>query len=101
MANLTLLVLSHPEVTRLPQIVQALGLEYDEKVLPSIGNEVLKAVMAQFNVDQLLTKQPQERRATIIRAKGESESTKMISEATEKAGTRLIELKKIEAMREF
>ncbi|KAK9988979.1 hypothetical protein SO802_029218 [Lithocarpus litseifolius] len=31
------------------------GLEYDEKVLPSIGNEVLKAVVAQFNTDQLLT----------------------------------------------
>ncbi|KAK7861454.1 prohibitin-3 [Quercus suber] len=55
MANLTLRVLLHLEVTRLPQIVQALGLECDEKVLPSIGNKVLKAVVAQFNVDQLLT----------------------------------------------
>ncbi|KAK7243486.1 hypothetical protein RIF29_38284 [Crotalaria pallida] len=36
-----------------------LGLEYDEKVLPSIGNEVLKAVVAQFNADQLLTECPQ------------------------------------------
>ncbi|KAL0008449.1 hypothetical protein SO802_009951 [Lithocarpus litseifolius] len=46
MVNLTLRVLSRPEVTRLPQIVQTLGLKYDEKVLPSIGNEVLKTVMA-------------------------------------------------------
>ncbi|KAK7831880.1 prohibitin-3 [Quercus suber] len=59
MANLTLCVLSRPEVTRLLQIIQALSLEYDEKVLPSIGNEVLKAVVAQFNTDQLLTERSQ------------------------------------------
>ncbi|KAI8000219.1 hypothetical protein LOK49_LG09G02077 [Camellia lanceoleosa] len=34
------------------------GLEYDEKVLLSIGNEVLKAVVVQFNADQLLTERP-------------------------------------------
>ncbi|KAK9997376.1 hypothetical protein SO802_022062 [Lithocarpus litseifolius] len=58
MVNLTLRVLSRPEVTCLYEIVQTLGLEYDEKVLPSIGNEVLKAVVAQFNTDQLLTERP-------------------------------------------
>ncbi|KAM7268458.1 hypothetical protein ACFE04_010624 [Oxalis oulophora] len=59
MVNLTLRVLSRPEVSRLPYIFQHLGLEYDEKVLPSIGNEVLKSVVAQFNADQLLTERPQ------------------------------------------
>ncbi|KAI8008486.1 hypothetical protein LOK49_LG07G01784 [Camellia lanceoleosa] len=34
------------------------GLEYDEKFFPSIGNEVLKAVVIQFNADQLLTEHP-------------------------------------------
>ncbi|XP_015893478.3 prohibitin-3, mitochondrial [Ziziphus jujuba] len=160
MVNLTLRVLSRPEVSRLPDIFKTLGLEYDEKVLPSIGNEVLKAVVAQFNADQLLTERPhvsalvreslikrakdfnivlddvaithlsygaefsraveqkqvaqqeaerskfvvakaeQERRAAIIRAQGESESAKLISDATAAAGMGLIELRRIEAARE-
>ena len=45
-------------VSRLPNIFKTLGLKYDEKVLPSIGNEVLKAVVAQLNADQLLTERP-------------------------------------------
>ncbi|XP_072979778.1 prohibitin-3, mitochondrial-like [Typha angustifolia] len=161
MVNLTLRLLSRPDVPRLPTIFTSLGTEYDEKVLPSIGNEVLKAVVAQFNADQLLTERPhvsalvrdslirrarefniilddvaithlsygtefslavekkqvaqqeaerskflvaraeQERRAAVIRAEGESESAKLISEATAAAGTGLIELRKIEAAKEI
>ncbi|KAJ7550812.1 hypothetical protein O6H91_07G119500 [Diphasiastrum complanatum] len=161
MVNLTLRVLSKPDVQQLPHIFKTLGVDYDERVLPSIGNEVLKAVVAQFNADQLLTERPhvsalvrdallrrakdfnlllddvaithlsygaefsraveqkqvaqqeaerskfvvakaeQERRAAIIRAEGESEAAKLISDATAAAGFGLIELRRIEASREI
>ena len=38
----------------LPSIYNNIGLNYEEKILPSIGNEVLKAVVAQYDADQLL-----------------------------------------------
>ena len=36
-------------------ISQSLGLDYDERVLPSIGNEVLKSIVAQFDAAELIT----------------------------------------------
>ncbi len=45
--TVTLRVLFRPEVAHLPDIYRGLGVDYDERVLPSIANEVLKAVVAQ------------------------------------------------------
>ncbi|CAH8271058.1 unnamed protein product [Arabidopsis lyrata] len=59
MVNLTLRVMFRPDVSRLAYIYQNLGLDYGDKVLPAIGTEVLKAVVAQFNADELLTERPQ------------------------------------------
>ncbi|KAJ7518471.1 hypothetical protein O6H91_21G070600 [Diphasiastrum complanatum] len=161
MVNLTLRLLYRPEVDYLPTIFKSLGLDYDERVLPSIGNEVLKAVVAQFNADQLLTERPhvsglvreslirrakdfhlhlddvaithlsygvefaraveakqvaqqeaerskfvvakaeQERRAAIIRAEGESEAARLISDATAQSGFGIVELRRIEASKDI
>ncbi|EAA31577.3 putative prohibitin PHB1 [Neurospora crassa] len=55
MVSLTLRVLHRPEVQALPKIYQNLGPDYDERVLPSIGNEVLKSIVAQFDAAELIT----------------------------------------------
>lgn len=55
MVSLTLRVLHRPDVKSLPKIYQNLGTDYDERVLPSIGNEVLKAIVAQFDAAELIT----------------------------------------------
>ncbi|KAK9904864.1 hypothetical protein WJX75_004202 [Coccomyxa subellipsoidea] len=161
MVNISLRVLSKPDSGVLSQIYRSLGLDWDERVLPSIGNEVLKAVVAQYNAEQLLTqrdrvsravrenlmtrakefnilvddiaithlsfgteftkaveskqvaqqdaerarfvvlKADQERIAAVIRAEGESESARLISEATKSAGPGLIELRRIEAAKDI
>ncbi len=82
MVSLTLRVLHRPDVQALPKIYQVclpfcppsprhprrppptalltaplqnLGQDYDERVLPSIGNEVLKSIVAQFDAAELIT----------------------------------------------
>ncbi|CAE6510680.1 unnamed protein product [Rhizoctonia solani] len=55
MVSITLRVMSRPDVNHLSKIYQTLGLDYDERVLPSIGNEVLKSIVAQFDAAELIT----------------------------------------------
>ena len=53
--SLSLRVLFRPRKERLHTIYSRLGPDYAERVLPSIGNEVLKAVVAQFDAGELIT----------------------------------------------
>lgn len=160
MVNVTLRVLSKPDPARLPRIYQTLGMDFDERVLPSIVNEVLKGVVAQFNASQLITQRQevsslikkrlvdrardfnillddvsithlnfgkeytaaieakqvaqqeaerakflvekalQDKRSIIVKAEGEAQSAKMISDAI-MANPSFIKLRKLEAAREI
>jgi len=53
--NISLRVLYRPDTNKLPSILSKYGFDYDRRVLPSIMNETLKAVVAQFNAEQLTT----------------------------------------------
>jgi prohibitin 1 len=159
--SLTLRVLHRPDVEKLPTIYSKLGLDYDERVLPSIGNEVLKATVAQFDAGELITqrelvsarireellkrasefnirledvslthltfgpeftraveakqvaqqdaerakfiveKSEHEKNASIIRAQAEAHAAKILSSAIERAGTGIVELRRIEAAKEI
>ena len=47
MVDINLRVIYRPMVDKLPDMYRTLGMDYDERVLPSIANEVLKGVVAQ------------------------------------------------------
>merc|ERR1711872_1206471 len=53
--NITLRILYRPLPSALPNIYTTLGQDYDDRVLPSITNEVLKAVVAEFDAGELIT----------------------------------------------
>ena len=59
MVNINVRVLSRPEERKLPELYEKLGLDFDDRVLPSIVNEVCKQVVAQYNAVQLLTMREQ------------------------------------------
>ncbi len=74
----------------------------------SFGTEFTKAVEMKQVAEQdaerarfVVLKAEQERNAAIIRAEGESEAAKLISDATKVAGPGLIELRRIEAAKDI
>ena len=53
--GISLRVLTHPDLDFLSTIHREVGPDYRDRVLPSLGNEIMKAVVAQYNAEQLLT----------------------------------------------
>jgi prohibitin 2 len=57
--NISVRVLFRPRVDKLVEIYRTLGLSFDDRVLPSIVNEVLKSIVAQYSAAQLLSQRDQ------------------------------------------
>jgi len=55
MVTVHIRMLFKPDIEKLTEIHQKLGEDYDQRVIPSIGNEILKSTIAQYNAEQLLT----------------------------------------------
>jgi prohibitin 2 len=56
MVQISLRVLFKPNPTQLSKVYRTLGHDFDARVLPSIVNEITKAVVAKYNASELLTK---------------------------------------------
>lgn len=74
----------------------------------SFGSEFSRAIEAKQVAEQeaerakyMVQKADQERRAAVIRAEGESEAARLISDATRQAGPGLVELRRIEAAKDI
>lgn len=53
--DISLRLLYRPDEKELAWILNKVGQDYDTKIIPSIGQETLKSVVAQYNAEQLLT----------------------------------------------
>lgn len=53
--TISLRLLYRPDADKLYDIHSKLGPQFDQKTLPSVGNEVLKAVVAQYDASELIT----------------------------------------------
>ena len=55
MIAIDLRILAHPDASNLVEVYRKLGTDYASRVLPSIVEETLKSVVAQYNAVELIT----------------------------------------------
>ena len=53
--DIALRILFRPQEDKIHEILNTIGEDYDKRIIPSIGNEVLKSVVAQYNAEQLIS----------------------------------------------
>lgn len=53
--DITLRVLYRPTIPALPALHLEYGKDYVSRIIPSIGNEILKGIVAQYDAEQLIT----------------------------------------------
>jgi prohibitin 2 len=59
MVNISIRVLTRPDAAKLPDVYRTLGMDFNERVLPSVIHETVKSVVAQHNASELITKREQ------------------------------------------
>ena len=59
MVNISIRVLTRPDANKLPDVYRTLGMDFNERVLPSVIHETVKSVVAQHNAAELITKREQ------------------------------------------
>lgn len=72
--NLSVRLLFRPKEEKLSEILNKFGADYDDRILPSIGNEELKRVVAKFTANELVTRREEvstEIRTSLQRRAGE------------------------------
>lgn len=57
--SVSLRVMYRPDQFELQTLYRQLGTDYDQRVLPSIVNETIRSIIAQYNASQLLTQREQ------------------------------------------
>lgn len=102
MVTIGIRVLHKPNPDALVWMYQRLGVNYDERVLPSVMNECAKAVVARYNANELLTRREQvsreislelQKRATVFQIKLEDVAITHLSFSPEYA--RAVEAKQV------
>jgi len=78
--NISLRVLFRPNPNELQTIYRKIGHNYNQRILPSICNEVLKSIVARYNASELITRRTQISRKILTEMKRRANDFNIILE---------------------